>query len=113
MNQIIEISPGSINKVLSGDKVLTIQKGRRLYNLGDAILLDPEDKSQVDVEVLRVSYCKVKNAPIVDLAIHGDKRWESLLEYLKQYYPKISNESTITIIRYKLSKNRNNKGASL
>lgn len=110
MNQLIEISPGSIMKVLSGDKVLTIQNGRRLYNLGPAVLVDHQDQRKVKVDILRISYCKVKNAPITDLTLHGDKNWESLLEYLRQYYPNISNENTITIIRYKLSENQNMNG---
>lgn len=101
MKQIIEIKPGSLSQVISGDKVLTIQKGRRLYNLGEATLLDPLDNREIDVEILRVSYSKLKDIQQVDLYIHGEKKWQELLEYLKQYYPDIKKDSTITVIRYK------------
>jgi len=104
MKQIIEIKPKSSDKVLSGDKVITIQKGRRLYNLGDAVLLDPEDNKTISIEILRVSYCKVKDTPIMDLALHGEKKWENLVDYLKQYYPTIKKDSVITIIRFQLKK---------
>ena len=60
-DQIIKIKPGSASAVISGDKVMTIQKGSQLYNLGDAQLLDPKDGFIIDVEILRVSYCKLKN----------------------------------------------------
>lgn len=104
MNQLIEIKPGSAPKVMSGEKILTIQKGRRLYELGDAVLLDPLDNTAVNVEILRVAYCKLKNTPLVELALHGEKRWQDLLEYLQQYYPEIKKNNTITIIRYKYVK---------
>ena len=102
MKQTITIKPGSASSVLTGDKVMTIQKGRRLYNLGDAQLLDPQDDFTIDIEILRVSYCKLKHTPLVDLTLHGDKTWENLLEYLKTYYPDIKKNSTITVTRYRL-----------
>lgn len=106
MNQIIQIKPGSGPEVISGEKVLTIQKGRKLYELGDAILLDPNDNTTINVEILRVAYCQLKNIPLVDLVLHGEKKWQDLLEYLKRYYPDIKKSSTITIIRYKYIKNK-------
>lgn len=106
MKQIIEIKPGSLVQVESGDKVLTIQKGRRLYNLGEATLIDPLDNREIDVEILRVSYSNLKNIQQVDLYIHGEKNWQQLLEYLQQYYPDIKKDSTITVVRFnKVKKN--------
>ncbi len=104
MKQIIEIKPGSLSLVESGDKVITIQKGRRLYNLGDATLIDPLDSKEINVEILRVSYSKLKDIQNVDLYIHGEKTWQQLLEYLQQYYSDIKKDSTITVVRFKKSK---------
>lgn len=107
MQQIIQIRPGSASSVLSGDKVMTIQKGRRIYNLGCTILLDPQDSFTIPVQVLRVSYCEIKDVPVSDYVVHGEKSWKELLDYLKQYYPDIKNDSTITIVRYKMKKQKN------
>lgn len=108
MKQIIEIKPGSLSIVESGDKVITIQKGRRLYNLGAAILIDPLDSKEINVEILRVSYSKLKDIQQVDLYIHGEKNWQKLLEYLQQYYTDIKKDSTITVVRFKKD-NKNDK----
>lgn len=35
MKQIIEVRPGSAEAIRNGNKVVTIQKGKRIYNLGD------------------------------------------------------------------------------
>ena len=114
MEQIIAIKPGSSSLVLEGDKVLTIQKGRNMYNLGCATLIDPSDDYRINVEILRVSYCKLKNTPQTDLTLHGEKTWENLMDYLKTYFPDIKKDSTITIVRYRMKKDKKeDKGEGL
>jgi len=104
MSQIIEIKPGSASAVITLDKVLTIQQGVKHYHLGDSYLIDPQDGFTLPVDIIRVTYSKLKDIQITDLVIHGEKTWEELQEYLENYYPGITGEDAITVARFDYKK---------
>ena len=97
---VITISPDDTQLVLSGDKVLTIRRGLRIYDLGDALMHDRTHDIVIPVTILRTSHCLIENTPIADLALTGNETHEELTEDLGKFYIGIEKSEPITIVRF-------------
>ena len=98
--QVITISPTLTQEVISGDKVLTIRRGRRDYPLGPAILFDRENDVAIAVEIMRTSFCLLRNIPRADRVLAGHSSHQELLDDLLNYYPDLTEDDEVTVVRF-------------
>ena len=98
--QVITVSSDDLQRAGSGQKVLTIRNGLRVYDLGPTTLHDEDTGAFIEVDVVRVSYCLMRNIPNVDLAVSGHPNVESLIAEMSEFYPGIGPNDQITIIRF-------------
>ena len=98
--QIIDVSAVNLQRAASRDSVLTVRMGRRDYALGGAILHDRESGAFIGVEILRISFCLLRNVPQVDLIVAGHTDHQGLLDELLAFYPNMTSDSEVTIVRF-------------
>ncbi len=87
-------------KILKGEKVTTIRLGKRKFSEGQEVVLSVEDKPFAKATVKRVEYKKLSELSEEDAKKDGFHSKKKLLKVLKQYYPKIREDSEITVIEF-------------
>ena len=87
-------------KVLSGEKKITIRKGWREYTLGKAILCCPIKPWCVEINIIDVKYTTLKDVEQEEYLADGYFSKQELLNDLKRFYPSLSLASKVTIIRW-------------
>jgi len=103
---IIEIDAALMDNVREGSKVVSIRPGRRDYPLGPALVRDSGGvEEDIEVTILRLSYCRLKHVPYVDLAVWaGDKTTHvALRDVLSSRYPDITMDDEVTVIRFRVA----------
>ncbi len=102
---IIEIETPLMDKVRDGSKVVSIRPGRLDYPLGPALIRDAGGvEEDIEVNILRLSYSRLKHVPYVDLAVWaGDMTTHAVLrDVLSKHYPGITMDDEVTVIRFQL-----------
>lgn len=95
---IIPIAPEFIEPILRGDKTTTVRSGARSYPLGPAVL--NSTGSEVEVRIIRVRVTKVSTLTEQDAIRDGFDTLDSLRQRLRDFYPDLMDESTITIVEF-------------
>lgn len=103
---IIEMDAALMGKVRDGTKVVSIRPGRLDYPLGPALVRDAGGvEEDIEVTILRLSYCRLKHVPYVDLAVWaGDRTTHVVLrDVLSSHCPDITMDDEVTVIRFRLT----------
>jgi len=102
---IIEMDSALMDKVRDGSKVISIRPGRLAYPLGPALVRDAGGTQRdIQVTILRLSHCRLKHVPYVDLAVWaGDTTTHAVLrDILSRRFPGITLDDEVPVIRYRV-----------
>lgn len=98
----IKLRAGLIEKVVSGEKTATTRLGAKNYQVGKTYIFDPEDTLNavpVIVDgVMIVSFKTVQNSNVFQK--EGYSTPEEFEAVLKQFYPELTADSTVTVISF-------------
>lgn len=98
--QALLMSPEWHNDCETKVKLSTVREGHRDYQMGPCVLCCHIKSWCMDVQIVDVIHCKLKDVD-EDIAIkEGFKNKEFLFKKLKEYYPDIGWESDVTIIHW-------------
>lgn len=86
--------------ILSGEKCITIREGARDYQPGVAMICCPIDTWCVRVEICDVRHCLISELTPEECRADGFCSIEHAVEELRRFYPNISEDSTVTVIRW-------------
>jgi hypothetical protein len=99
--QAIEIAPEWHLNVELGKKNITIRLGKCDYKLDRTMLCCPKTSWCTQREVTEVTHAKLKDVSDSLAQEDGFKDNQELKDKLNEYYPYVSPESEMTIIRWK------------
>lgn len=85
---------------LEQGKLCTIRKGRRDIQLGDLLFESIETMRPEIVQVEIVYYCRLDKVAIEDLQNDGFKDHQDLCEKMKRFYPDITPEDEVTVVKF-------------
>ena len=84
-----------------GAKLITIREGHRSYDLGTAVLCCHIANWCMMVEITSVCHTTIENLTCGDLADDGFVSATHALSELGRFYPSISLDSPVTVIRWR------------
>jgi hypothetical protein len=97
---LMSVSDEKWNDILDKTKEITIREGFRDYVPGFCILANIDVNRVVGVNITSIRYCKLNEVNLAEYLDDGFKSREDLYEGMKAYYPNITLESDVTIIRW-------------
>jgi len=86
---------------LETGKRTTIRKGRRSINLDELEFESLTEKRKAVYYARMVYYCKLKDVLESDLINDGFENHADLLDKMKRFYPDLTDETELTVIRFK------------
>lgn len=89
-------------QIVSGERVLLIEPGRRFHDLGRAIITFVGHRPII-IEILRTSNCKVKDIPLADSVLFGCHDDKGVMEKMREQDEEMDFGDEVTIIRFRLS----------
>jgi hypothetical protein len=97
-----------LEPIYSGEKKITIREGMRDYKAGQKVVLckcgNEDDIGWARMATItEVSMGKLKNVDIEDLNADGMEDLEDAVQCLRDFYPDITEESPVTVIRWELT----------
>jgi len=100
--QALLISPNERNreKILKGEKKITIREGHRDYVLSKVMLCCPIDPWCVEAEITGVRHCILKEVTAIECSDEGYDSQKKMIKDLQHYYPELTLDSKVTIIRW-------------
>jgi hypothetical protein len=90
----------SVFKSLYRSKEVTIRKGRRDIKLGNLIFENIETHEQAHVWVDSVLYCRLSDVPYEFFILDGFENTASMYECMKSFYPDITSNSEVTVVKF-------------
>jgi hypothetical protein len=96
-----------LEPICSGEKKITIREGMRDYKAGQKVVLckcgNEDDIGWARMATItEVSVCTLKNVDIEDLNADGMKDLDDAVQCLRDFYPNVTKESPVTVIRWEL-----------
>lgn len=86
---------------LTGRKAITIREGHRDYRVGAPVMLcNTELCFCVEADVVSVRHCTLGEVTDEELQADGFRDRDDLLAGMRQYYPQLTFESPVTVIRW-------------
>lgn len=82
------------------EKKTTIRKGRKNYRLGHAWMISLEKGRRAAIHINSLMICKLGNVYECDLKNDGFKDWGDLHEGLKKYYPNLTWDDELTVVKF-------------
>lgn len=86
--------------VISGLKQITIREGHRGYTAGLAALYCPEWPWAVHVDITEVKHCTLAEVTPEEWQADGFISQDDMLEGLRRFYPMVTLQSPVTVIRW-------------
>lgn len=90
-----------IDSTISGEKLVTIREGHRDYKPGKVVFACPSVEWSMMKEITKVKHTTPKKCASLDYLDEGWKSREHMVEDLKRFYPNLTMDSPITVIRFK------------
>ncbi len=92
-----------VEPIMGGEKTITIREGWRDYHSGDRVLIGcPEADWCAKAKITAVNFYTLKDVPIRDLEADGMPTVEDAVNSLSAFYPDITENSLVTVIRWTL-----------
>lgn len=85
----------------SGHKTVTIRQGHRDYQPGKVIFACPEVGWSTAKEITEVKHTTPRCCEKQDYRDEGWKSRKNMVEDIQRFYPKLTMDSQITVIRFK------------
>ena len=85
---------------LANGKQTTIRKGKINIKLGELLFESSELKRQKTVNVHKVYHCLLAEVSLTDLINDGFKDHKDLSKKMERFYPDITLESEVTVIKF-------------
>ena len=114
MSKKIYFSKEYRKKLIKGEKCSTIRLGRRKkYKVGDVVELVVNEKPVAKALITNVEFLKLKDLTDERAKKDGFHTKSKLIRALKKHYPKIREDSNVTVIEFKIigDKARSQHGA--
>lgn len=89
-----------VENTLASVKQISIREGDRDYRIGQLILCNPDNNFCVMADIVEVRKCKLSEVTQEEWEADGFVSQEDLLTGMRIFYPDITLESTVTIIRW-------------
>lgn len=90
----------SMADVILGNKSVTIREGHRDYTEGP-VMLGCHILNWCRLgEIIEVVHTKVKDVHLIDIVNDGCNNTNELLEKLRKYYPHMTMDSDVTVVRF-------------
>lgn len=89
----LRMAPHLMEGVLSGEKEVTIRYGKREFEEEITIEGNP-------ARVLETMQCKLIDTPLHVLDEDGFNTFREVIDGMKQFYPDITPESDVTIVKF-------------
>lgn len=86
--------------ILSGKKQITIRKGRRDYKKGSVMLCCHIEPWAVMADITMIRQDPLRDVGLEELQDDGFKDHDDLYQGLKTYYPDLSSDDIVTIVRW-------------
>jgi hypothetical protein len=86
--------------IISGKKRITIREGFRDYNQGAVMLCCHIEPWAVLADITEVKHCLISQLDHADIVADGFSTRMDLIDGLRKYYPNISVDSAVTVIRW-------------
>jgi hypothetical protein len=86
--------------ILSKVKEITIREGERDYVPGFCVLTNIDTNRSVGADITSVRHCKLKEVTHIECLEDNFRDHEDMYEGMKKYYPNMTPESDVTIIRW-------------
>jgi hypothetical protein len=96
----IKMAPHLLTLVSANIKTSTVRYGHRDYPLGEAILETPDEGMGAPININQVTYCRFKDLDDDVAHTDGFKNLGELKEALLEFYPDITDETEVTIVRF-------------
>jgi len=91
-----------VRSILDGEKVTTIRKGVKDYQVNEIVELTVNHKPFAKARILDVVVKRVNELRTEDAIKDGFKSREDLLQTLKKIYGNLENDDVVTIIRFNI-----------
>ncbi|MBC7114299.1 MAG: hypothetical protein PWR13_759 [Archaeoglobi archaeon] len=91
-----------IEAIITGNKITTIRKGRRVYPVGSVVELVSKNETFARARIDKVEIKKVRELTDEDALRDGFSSRMELLKELKKIYGSISSEDEVTIVHFTL-----------
>lgn len=88
------------NRILSGDKKITIREGHRDYQPGLVMICCPIEPFCVQAEITDVRHCRLNEVTEREYAADGYESQKDMRNNLRKYYPEMDYNSLVTIIKW-------------
>jgi len=86
--------------ISSGERVVLIEPGRHIHDLGKAIVTF-KNHNPIVVEIVRTSNCRMKDIPLTDMTLFGCHDSYDVLAEMRKWDGDIQIDDEVTIIRFK------------
>ena len=96
--QNLVLAEDLFDRLESGDKLVTIRKGRRDIKLGELLFKSLKKDREQEVEVLMVIYSKAQNVPDEILNEDGFANVDDMIEQMQRFYPDLDEDTEVTSI---------------
>lgn len=96
--EFIKLSEVEFDKL--PEKRVTIRKGRKNYPIGHACFISAELGRIAEIKIIRIEYVKLGNIYEIDIKDDGFKDWNDAFNGLKQYYPDLSWDDELTVVKF-------------
>lgn len=93
------LSSKFLKALLSGAKQTTVRPG--VLKVADRVYIHSRGRIEAVAEVSRVVYKKMRDLTDLDAELDGFKSREEMVAYLKKRYPRLREDSVLTIIYFK------------
>ena len=87
-------------KILRGEKQITIREGHRDYRLGNCLLACPDEPWCVEVNVTNVRHCLIGKISKEEYRADGYESQGRMLRDLRRFYPNIELQTPATVIQW-------------
>lgn len=97
---LISVDAQDRRQILSGARAISIRLGFRQYQRGLVMLCCPLEPWCVQAEITDVRLCLLRDVPEDEIAAEGCKTRDDLIARLRMFYPKVTDLSPVTVIRW-------------
>ncbi len=101
--QTLHLAEDQFPKLLNQNDSVTIRKGWRVVSTGSLVFVPADVNTKYEdreVHVFSVELMTVHEVPEKDCVKDGCQDWKELLTMLQEFYPEMTSNDPVTVIRF-------------
>lgn len=102
--QLIELRESMFDNVVRGIKIATLRKGKRDYDLGEAVILGTERNRALLCNIDKINIIKLSDINDEDAKQEGYKKAEELINVMTDIYGKLESNQVVTQVWWTFTK---------